>query len=356
MKVNDAEFERQPRFLGIADRRRDAGIGYRHHYVGRNPGLDRQFGTDFLARLIDAASLDHAVGSREVDIFENTEPLRRRLERFDAADAGLVYHDDFTGLDVTNEFSTDDIERAGLRREDQAAVEAADLQGADAEPVAHPDHRLAGHHDQRIGAVDLRQGVDQTVHEGGHRAGGDQVDDNLAIHRRLEYAAAAHQFAAHRERVGEIAVVGDRQAAVLEIGENRLDVAQHGHALGRIADMADRVLAQEALDHPFVAENVADLAETAMGVKNRPVVTNDPRRLLPAMLQRVEPEGGVGGGVGMAVDAEYAAFFAQLVVVPRVGGHRVRHSIRDPLGFATPFRQPAAARSRSARLPRRGFR
>ena len=51
--------------------------------------------------------------------------------------------------------------------------------------------------------------------------------------RRLSVAAQLH-------RVGQIAVVGDREAALGKLGEQRLDVAQRGLAGGRIADMADR--------------------------------------------------------------------------------------------------------------------
>ena len=40
------------------------------------------------------------------------------------------------------------------------------------------------------------------------------------------------------------------------------------------------------------------------------------------MLQGVEAERGDRRGVGMAIDAEDAAFLAQLVVIERIGGER----------------------------------
>jgi hypothetical protein len=38
------------------------------------------------------------------------------------------------------------------------------------------------------------------------------------------------------------------------------------------------------------------------------------------MLQGVKPENGMGGGFGLAIDAEDSAFFMQLIVVKGVGG------------------------------------
>ena len=42
---------------------------------------------------------------------------------------------------------------------------------------------------------------------------------------------------------------------------------------------------------------------------------DDARRLLPAMLQGVEPQRGDRGGVGVSENAEHAAFLAQPIVV-----------------------------------------
>jgi hypothetical protein len=44
-----------------------------------------------------------------------------------------------------------------------------------------------------------------------------------------------------------------------------------------------------------------------------PVSGGDSCRFLPAMLEGVEPQVGLAGGVGMAVNGDYATFFAELV-------------------------------------------
>ena len=72
------------------------------------------------------------------------------------------------------------------------------------------------------------------------------MDDDLGVAGRLEQAAAAHQLAAQLVGIGQVAVVADRQPAELEIGEERLDVAQRHLAGRRIAHMADRGMAASA--------------------------------------------------------------------------------------------------------------
>ncbi len=63
--------------------------------------------------------------------------------------------DDLAVLDVAHEVGADDVERAGLRGEDVAAVELAEHQRADAERVARADQLLVGQRDERVGALDL---------------------------------------------------------------------------------------------------------------------------------------------------------------------------------------------------------
>jgi hypothetical protein len=50
---------------------------------------------------------------------------------------------------------------------------------------------------------------------------------------------------------------------------------------------------------------------------------HNPPGLLPAVLQRVQPEGDKVCGVSDANNPEYSAFFMQFIVIKRVGG---RHS------------------------------
>ena len=130
-----------------------------------------------------------------------------------------------------------------------------------------------------------------------------------------QIAPARDQFAPERQAVGQIAVMGDREAARVEFGEQRLDVAQDRRAGRGIADMADRRRARQALDRRGVGKMIADQAQPPLGIEALAVESDDARRFLAAMLEGVEAERGDRSGVGMAEDAEHPAFLAQAILV-----------------------------------------
>jgi len=76
----------------------------------------------------------------------------------------------------------------------------------------------------------------------------------------------------------KLAVVADREAAGIELGEQRLHVAQNGLAGRGVADVADGSIAGEALDHLAAGEGVPDEAEPPLGMKPGSVEGDDTRR------------------------------------------------------------------------------
>ena len=141
------------------------------------------------------------------------------------------------------------------------------------------------------------------------------MQHHLGIGGGLHHRAFADEIAAHGEPIREIAVVADGEAAALKFGEQRLHVAQDGLAGGGIAHMADGGCAGQSVDHLAAGEIVADQAEPAFGMEALAVEGDDAGGFLSAMLERVETKGCDGCGVGMAEDAEDAAFFAQAIGV-----------------------------------------
>ena len=79
--------------------------------------------------------------------------------------------------------------------------------------------------------------------------------------------------------------------------------------------MADGGGAGEAVDHLAAGEGVADEAEAALGVEAAAVEGDDAGGFLAAMLEGVKAERRDSGGVGVAVDAEDAAFLAERVAL-----------------------------------------
>ena len=215
-----------------------------------------------------------------------------------------------------------------LGREDVFAFEFADDERSDAERVARADQLLVGDRDQGIGAFELAQRLDEALDDPLLAAARDEMEDDLGVRRRLVDRAITDQFATYGQGVGEIAVVGDREAARGDFGEQRLDVAQDGLAGRGIADVADRAVAGQALDGAGAGEMVADEAEAALRMEARAVEGDDAGRLLPAMLQGVQAERRDRRGVGMAEYAEDAAFLAQAVGVEVECRYRLRRGRR----------------------------
>src|SRR5581483_4456825 len=160
--------------------------------------------------------------------------------------------------------------------------------------------------------------MDQAIHHIAAQVSRHQMLDDFSIGRGLEQRAALHQLAADGIGIGEIAVMPDREAAEGKLGEERLDIAQNGVAGGRVPDMADRGMTTQLLDDRLLVEAVGDMAEIAMGMEALAVEGDDARRLLPAMLERMEAEHGMGGNFLDTIDANDAALFLEMVVVEGV--------------------------------------
>ena len=79
--------------------------------------------------------------------------------------------------------------------------------------------------------------------------------------------------------------------------------------------MADRRSPRQPLDGRGAGEMIADQPQAALGVEPHAVEGDDAGRLLAAMLQRVQAERGDRRRVGVAENAEDAAFLAQPVAV-----------------------------------------
>ena len=225
-----------------------------------------------------------------------------------------VDDDDFAVLDVAHESRADDVERAGLGSQDRAAVEFAQHQRPDAEGIARADQLLVGERHERVGALDLGQRLDEPVDDFRPPRSRREQQDDLGVGRRLADGARADELAPQRQTVGQVAVVGDRQSARLELGEQRLHVAQRRLPGRRIADVADGAPARQPVDDGGAREVVADQALAALGMKALAVEGDDARRFLAAVLQGVQAERHDRRRVRVPIDPEDAAFLARTVL------------------------------------------
>ncbi len=188
-------------------------------------------------------------------------------------------------------------------------------QRTDAERVARADEFLVGKPDESIGAFELTQALDEAIDEAVAAGTRDQMQDHFGVGGRLHHGAFMNEVAPQLDAIGKIAVVTDGEAATFELREERLHVAQHSFARGRIAHMPDRGITGQTIDHLAPCEGVADQAEAAFGMKAFAVEGDDAGRFLAAMLKCVQTERGDGCRIRVTKDAEHTAFLAQAVGV-----------------------------------------
>src|SRR5690606_19659418 len=113
-----------------------ATVGYRADEVGFDRSFLSQFHTDAATGVVDRATADHAVGTREIDMLENAEARWTGLEGKGAEQFAVFGDDHLAGFDLTHEFRTDDVEGTGLGREHPATLtDTSQHQRAHAERV-----------------------------------------------------------------------------------------------------------------------------------------------------------------------------------------------------------------------------
>src|SRR5215475_12172845 len=109
MVSHQRESEFQSRQRGVADGRRDAGIGHRHDDVGVRRAFPRQLFAHPVTALVDAAAEDYRIRAREIDMLEDAmrEPLR--LERVERMRSERIFYDASSGFEGADGVSADQV-------------------------------------------------------------------------------------------------------------------------------------------------------------------------------------------------------------------------------------------------------
>ena len=155
--------------------------------------------------------------------------------------------------------------------------------------------------------------------------------------------------------VGQVAVVRHREPAELEIGIQRLDIAQNGFAGRRIAVVPDGIAPRQPRHRARVAERVAHQSQRSVRPEAAVVVTDNAGRFLAAMLQAMQCQSGHHRRVGHVPYSEDAALLMERIVVGAISGEchasvlLVSATCRGPLAQAGSH----AAESRTSGFDRR---
>jgi len=141
-----AELIRKVRGLREAERGRDTRISGTGTTTSAMTGLSRaRYAPIFLRDLVDVARQQRTKSGRaKIDVLENAgHALHLSRKGFSELDpAGSHHDDDLAWFHFAFVFRADDVERAGLRREESVAVERAERQRSDAKAVARADQLL----------------------------------------------------------------------------------------------------------------------------------------------------------------------------------------------------------------------
>ena len=115
--------------------------------------------------------------------------------------------------------------------------------------------------------------------------------------------------------IGDMAIMTHGEAARIEIGIKRLHIARHCAAAGGIADMSDCRSSLEAFDNGLRGKMVSDQPKTAFRVEALAVENHYAGRLLPTMLQGMQPERRQGPRILVAENPENPTLLVKPVFI-----------------------------------------
>ena len=103
--LHDAVAVGNAAFLGIAERGRNARVGNAEHHVRICWNLAREDTAHAPARMVHDLSIEHAIGPREVHVFEYAARPPSRLDTLLGLHPRRAYLHDLTRLDIAHEFA-----------------------------------------------------------------------------------------------------------------------------------------------------------------------------------------------------------------------------------------------------------
>ena len=93
--------------------------------------------------------------------------------------------DDFAIFNFAQELRADDVERTGFGREHVGCPKPADDQWPNANRIARPDHHIVGQANERIGAFDLTDRIDEALDDAALLRTRQEVEEDFGIRGRL---------------------------------------------------------------------------------------------------------------------------------------------------------------------------
>ena len=191
-------------------------------------------------------------------------------------------------LHVTHDVGADEVERAGLGRDDPVVPDLSECERPETQRVSERDEDALGQRSRRVRAFEPRHRVRDGLLERS-RVAGDERGDDLRVGSRAEPHPVLEELGTQLLHVHEIAVVAQRDRARAAVVDQRLRIRPPVRARRRVARVPDRELSGERLELLLV-EDLGDETHVANDGQPPRVRDCDPRRLLAAVLEGEETE------------------------------------------------------------------
>src|SRR5262244_2389604 len=229
--ADQSELQRYSRLLGKAHGRRHPGVWHRGHKIRVHSAFARQLPTESFTNLINAVTVEIAVGTRKVNILEDTFSLRyggKGLERLDSIG---TKRDDLAGLHLALIGGLDQVQRASFRGDNVGAfvrsrVKPSEDQWTKTHGIPCCNHPIWSQKQQRIGAACPAQRLDDTTHESRLFRCRNQMNDDFGIGGGLKDGPRVFQLFAQYFSVDQIAVMRDCDWPLRVFDDKRLNIFQ----------------------------------------------------------------------------------------------------------------------------------
>ena len=306
------DFETDAARLRVAERRGRRAVGYGNHDVGVDGAFLRELLAHLAADLVAALFENLGVRTAEVDVFENAVGEAVFVRKAFGVQPVIRDGQEFARLDVADVIRTEQVEGAGFAGHAPCFAHAGDRKRAETETIAGDVHGVFADEHEAETAGKLGNGLLDGIPQGVSLGARDFVQEDFGVGRCLEDVAVGFHLGAEFVRVGDVAVVYDRELAPLAAHEDRLRVGERACSRGAVAYVADACETLQFIDIVFAEER----RYKPHGLADANLVTVGHREagaFLAAVLQGVKPHGDIPNNVIAIVDADNATFFVQFV-------------------------------------------
>ena len=216
-------------------------------------------------------------------MLENALRFLSRRSKMQRRYAPAVENHHLARFHVADVLGVNQVESAGLRRQDVSAIQLSQAQRTEPPRVANAVNRVLEKHDQGISSHHLVERFGNGFGNARLSRAGEIVQDHFRVAGSLENIAASFQFLAHGRGIHQVAVVRKRNLALVAAHFQRLGVSQVRIASSGVTRVADGMPSRQALND-VLREDLLHMPHALLADQIVAVRRGDASAFLAAML------------------------------------------------------------------------